>query len=105
MLKISDFPQLRLIAWNLRHTDTIEEADAFSLYERNWRFVDQAQLSASEKALIECLSKKFGQRVIIPRRHFQPNAETRAAFAELERGGLKQFDSVESLLADLNAED
>jgi len=34
-----------------------------------------------------------------------PNAETLQAMQELERGGLKRFDSIESLMADLNAED
>ena len=33
------------------------------------------------------------------------NAETRRAMAELEAGGGKRFDSVEALMADLNAED
>ncbi len=33
MLKFSEFPQLRLIAWNLRHTNTVEECDAFGLYD------------------------------------------------------------------------
>jgi DNA-damage-inducible protein J len=34
-----------------------------------------------------------------------PNAETRAAIAELERGEGKSFDGVAELVADLNAED
>ena len=34
-----------------------------------------------------------------------PNAETRAAMAELERGAGASFDSVADLTADLNAED
>jgi DNA-damage-inducible protein J len=34
-----------------------------------------------------------------------PNAETRAAMEELERGDLPSFDTVEELLADLNAPD
>ena len=33
-----------------------------------------------------------------------PNAETRAAMAELEQGEGKSFDSVAGLMADLNAE-
>ena len=35
----------------------------------------------------------------------KPNAETRAAIAELEEGGGRSFDSVAELMADLNAED
>jgi DNA-damage-inducible protein J len=34
-----------------------------------------------------------------------PNAETRAAMAELEQGAGRSFDSVADLIADLNAED
>ncbi len=34
-----------------------------------------------------------------------PNAKTAAAMEEARRGGLKPFDSVPDLLADLNAED
>ena len=34
-----------------------------------------------------------------------PNKETLAAMAELEAGGGKSFDSIEDLLADLNADD
>jgi DNA-damage-inducible protein J len=34
-----------------------------------------------------------------------PNAETRAAIAELEKGAGKSFDSVAELMTDLNAED
>jgi len=34
-----------------------------------------------------------------------PNAETRAAIAELEHGAGASFDSVAELMADLNAED
>jgi DNA-damage-inducible protein J len=34
-----------------------------------------------------------------------PNAETRAAIAEVEQGAGKSFDSVADLMSDLNAED
>lgn len=63
-LRLSDFPQLRLIAWNLTEGDTVEESDAFSIYERNWRFVDQAQLDASEQELINRLTNQFGGGVL-----------------------------------------
>lgn len=34
-----------------------------------------------------------------------PNAETAAAMQEARKGGLRSFDSVRGLMADLNAED
>lgn len=63
-LLLKDFPQLRLIAWNMRDNDTLEEKEAFSLYERNWRFVDQASLDEAEKILIERLIKQYGCGVL-----------------------------------------
>lgn len=64
MLALKDFPQLRLVAWNLRDDDQVDEQEAFALYERNWRFVEQTQLQAPEKALIERLTQQFGAGVM-----------------------------------------
>ena len=55
--------------------------------------------------VVRVLMTRIARDMIIPPGLFQPNAETLAAFAEIERGGLKQFDSVEALLADLQEED
>lgn len=55
--------------------------------------------------VVRVLMTRIARDKIIPPGLFQPNAETLAAFAEIERGGLKQFDSVEALLADLQEED
>ncbi len=57
---LHNFPQLRLIAWNMRDDDTLADQDAFALYERNWRFVDQSQLLEHERAMIERLCTEFG---------------------------------------------
>jgi hypothetical protein len=65
MLRIDDFPQLNVIAWNRPGNRMISEQDAFALYERNWRFVDTAALDASEKALIKRLNKQFGFGVVL----------------------------------------
>ena len=40
IIKLQDFPQLQLLAWNLACDAIVDEAEALSLYERNWRFVD-----------------------------------------------------------------
>ncbi len=58
---IDDFPQLRLIAWSQPHTKVMTESDAFGLYERNWRFIDENTMSAAERALIARLAIKFGE--------------------------------------------
>ena len=42
---LDDFPQLKLIAWNRREEEDLEEAEAFVLYETPWRFIDQDTLT------------------------------------------------------------
>ncbi|WP_375641156.1 MULTISPECIES: type II toxin-antitoxin system RelB/DinJ family antitoxin [unclassified Bartonella] len=48
---------------------------------------------------------RIAQDKAIPSFLFQPNAETIAAFAELEEGNLKKFHSVDELFDDLYADD
>ena len=55
--------------------------------------------------VVRVLMTRIAQDKMIPPALFQPNEETLAAFAEVERGGLQQFDSVDALFADLHAED
>ena len=59
-IKLSDFPQLRLIAWNRSADDDISEDEAFALYEANWRHVDQTALQLAEWQLIERLTQIHG---------------------------------------------
>ena len=63
-LRIDDYPQLKLIAWNRPGAETVDERDAFALYERNWRFIERDSLTRKEEALIERLAKKFGHGVL-----------------------------------------
>jgi len=63
-IKLADYPQLQFIAWNRKKDDFIEEEEAFSLYERNWRWVERANLSADERRLIERLAHVFGHGVL-----------------------------------------
>lgn len=57
---IGEFPQLRLIAWNRNPHDTITGEEAFGLYERNWRFVDEAAMSPRERAVVKRLMRRYG---------------------------------------------
>jgi len=63
-LRLADYPQLQLIAWNRRDDVPVEEEEAFALYERNWHYIDQASLSADEQQLIERLTRTFGNGVM-----------------------------------------
>lgn len=63
-LRLAEYPQLKLIAWNRREDDLIEEADALALYERNWRYVDESALLPKERHLIDRLVRAFGHGVL-----------------------------------------
>jgi hypothetical protein len=63
-IEVTAHPQLRLLCWN-RADRFIPAAEAFSLYERNWRFVDQAALAPAERALIDRLTRRFGKGVLL----------------------------------------
>lgn len=63
MIKIAQYPQLKLIAWN-RHNEFINEAEALQLYEVNWRFIDQKTISTQEENLINRLVRDYGNGVL-----------------------------------------
>lgn len=63
-LVIGDFPQLRLIAWNRNPHDVITGKEAFDLYERNWRFVDESAMSSHERTMVDRLTREFGHGVL-----------------------------------------
>jgi hypothetical protein len=55
-----DFPELKLLAWSRDPQRPLPAAEAFSLYERNWRFVDRQRLTDRESGLIRALATEFG---------------------------------------------
>lgn len=58
-----NFPNLQLLCWN-RNAPFLTERDAFSLYERNWRFVDIRNMPEVERVLIHKLTEKFGRGIL-----------------------------------------
>jgi hypothetical protein len=63
VIDLEQFPQLRLLAWS-RRDRWISGAEALALYERNWRFVDPAELTVSEAQLIRGLTMRHGNGVL-----------------------------------------
>ena len=57
-IDIERYPQLRLLCWN-RRGRYLSAEDAWSLYERNWRFVEPDHLDPAERGLIDTLSARF----------------------------------------------
>lgn len=62
-IEIGRYPQLKLLCWN-RRGGFLSPKDAWSLYERNWRFVESDRLEPTEQGLIEMLSSRFGGGVL-----------------------------------------
>jgi len=71
--------------------------------ERAARVLADMGLSVSDA--IRLLLVRVAAEKALPFEIRAPNAETRAAIAELERGAGSSFDSAAELITDLNAED
>jgi transcriptional regulator with XRE-family HTH domain len=59
-INLADYPQLKKLAWQVHGTDTLTPAEALSIYERNWRYLDEAALEPAEQQLIEALRLGLG---------------------------------------------
>lgn len=60
VVRVADYPMLRDLLWKGRRREFLPAQEAFDIYERNWRFVNPAELVDAEKALIERLRRRFG---------------------------------------------
>jgi DNA-binding XRE family transcriptional regulator len=58
-LSLSDYPQLKELAWHVQGVNELSLVEAHSIYERNKRFLDTENLSDSEQELIELLGVAF----------------------------------------------
>ncbi|MBZ9957624.1 hypothetical protein FJ942_03205 [Mesorhizobium sp. B2-4-2] len=65
MIVPAEFPELQALVWSRDATRPIPPEEAFAIYERNWRFVDQERLTTSERLLIQNLAEKFGQGILL----------------------------------------
>lgn len=63
-IRIANYPQLRLIAWNRREDATLDDVEALALYERNWRHVEADALEPRERRLIDRLVQTVGNGVL-----------------------------------------
>ena len=63
-VEVARFPQLARLVWSRPGVKQLDEDEAFALYEANWRFVDEARLTARERALIHQLTQRYGRGVL-----------------------------------------
>jgi len=59
-IRIAGYPQLMLLAWQVKGMETLTPPEAWGIYERNWRHLDENALSEHERHLIDALRLGFG---------------------------------------------
>ena len=65
-IRIDRYPQLKQIAWHLDPATTeLAPEEAFALYERNWRHVDEDAMSRGERELLKELTATVGKGVFL----------------------------------------
>ncbi|MDR6103327.1 hypothetical protein QE369_003524 [Agrobacterium larrymoorei] len=63
-IQVSHYPQLQMLCWNRDANACLTGEEAFSIYERNWRFIDAETLTKEEQALIDDLVERYGPLLI-----------------------------------------
>lgn len=61
-IDLNRYPQLKLLAWHVQDTELITPQQAWDIYVRNWRHIEEAKILPAEKKLIEQLRTKFEGR-------------------------------------------
>lgn len=60
-IALADYPQLQRLAWHAPGLTELTPAEALSLYERNWRHLDEQQLDPKERQLLDALVQQQGR--------------------------------------------
>lgn len=58
-ISLADYPQLAALAWQMSDSFTLSPREAFEIYERNARHLDEAALTPDERDLIANLHQVF----------------------------------------------
>lgn len=54
-IPLSDYPQLKNLAWQISDAESLSPREALDIYERNWRHMDVGELDERERRLIDAL--------------------------------------------------
>lgn len=66
-IRVSDYPELRRLTWQMGADEVLTPAEALSVYERNWRHVDVEAMPPGERALLRALEEHVaGGRLLVP---------------------------------------
>jgi transcriptional regulator with XRE-family HTH domain len=64
-VRLSDYPKLKELAWQIHGTEELSPREALDIYERNWRHVDPATLSPGEQDLVQALRAALGGTIAV----------------------------------------
>jgi len=64
-IRLTDYPQLKRLAWQLHGVTEVTPKEALELYERNWRHVDQNVMDPQEHMLVKTLVTALGGRLLV----------------------------------------
>ena len=56
-IKLTEYPQLKQLAWHIHGLDALTPIEAFGIYDRNSRHLDATSLTPLEKSLIDALKR------------------------------------------------
>ena len=56
---LMDYPQLKQLAWQVQGAETLSPKEAWGIYERNWRHLDEQTLTVHERQLVDALQLAF----------------------------------------------
>jgi len=59
-INLSDYPQLKQLAWQVHGGEALLPTEALNIYERNWRHIDMQTLEPHEQQLIDALRLGLG---------------------------------------------
>ena len=59
-IRLSDYPELKKLAWHVRGVDVLSAREALDIYERNQRHLDLDAMTPEEARLLDALRFAFG---------------------------------------------
>lgn len=58
-IPFKDYPQLKFLAWQIHGVDYLTPKEAWGIYQRNWRHLEEESLTEDEAKLIQLLRTVF----------------------------------------------
>ncbi len=59
-IRLMDYQQLKQLAWQVHGAETLSPTEAWGIYERNLRHLDEQTLTVHERQLLDALRLAFG---------------------------------------------